>query len=156
MDYFFDESKFVDPADWNVASYNAHPVDVLEPIAVDVSSYREAALQCLRILAAVDSFVSGERDPRLASVVVASVIGLDSTHGLSQSEISKQLGVSELLVRRATARFTKLADLDSFGGLRPLGQIRTNRSALKESILGSVRLEERRKPYRAKTYSPSS
>jgi hypothetical protein len=45
-------------------------------------------------------------------------------------------------VRRATAKFTKLANLDPAGGLRPLGQIRSNGFALNEN--GQTRTAEKR------------
>ena len=88
----------------------------------------------MKILRSVDVFMSRSTDPRLAWVAVASAIGLNSTAGLSQAQIGRQLGVSELSVRRATAKFTKLANLDPAGGLRPLAQIRSNgEPALKEN-----------------------
>ena len=37
-----------------------------------------------------------------------------------------QIGVSEQSLRRAMAKFMRLANLDPAGGLRPLGQIRSN------------------------------
>jgi hypothetical protein len=126
MDYFFDEPEFLDPASWNAASYTHHPVDDLEPIPDHSSSYRDAALECLRILASVDSFMSRARDPRLAWTAVSGVIGLTSTSKLTEAEIGRQLGVTELSVHRAMAKFVKLANLDPAGGLRALGQIRSN------------------------------
>jgi len=29
---YFNEPEFLDPADWNAASYNAHPIDSIEPL----------------------------------------------------------------------------------------------------------------------------
>jgi hypothetical protein len=86
--------------------------------------------------------MSRARDSRLGWTAIASAIGLNSTAGLSQAQIGRQLGVSELSVRRATAKFTKLANLDPAGGLRPLGQIRSNGSALNEN--GQTRTAEKR------------
>jgi hypothetical protein len=131
---YFNEPEFQDPADWNAASYNAHPIDSIEPLPDHHTEYRHAALECMKILRSVDVFMSRSTDPRLAWVAVASAIGLNSTAGLSQAQIGRQLGVSELSVRRATAKFTKLANLDPAGGLRPLAQIRSNgEPALKEN-----------------------
>jgi hypothetical protein len=126
MDFSFDEPEFCDPADWNLASYTAHPIDSIEPLPDHSSLYRDAALECMKILRSVDVFMSRSTDPRLAWVAVASAIGLSSTAGLSEAEIGRQIGLSELRVRRATAKFTKLANLDPAGGLRALGQIRSN------------------------------
>src|SRR5258707_3616585 len=107
---YFNEPEFLDPADWNIASYNAHPIDQIEPLPDHSTSYRDAALECMKILRSVDVFMSRATDPRLAWVAVASAIGLNSTAGLSQAQIGRQLGVSELSVRRATAKFTKLSN----------------------------------------------
>jgi hypothetical protein len=123
---YFNEPEFLDPADWNAASYNAHPIDSIEPLPGHHTAYRDAALECMKILRSVDVFMSRARDSRLAWTAVSSAIGLNSTAGLSQAQIGRQLGVSELSVRRATAKFTKLANLDPAGELRPLGQIRSN------------------------------
>jgi hypothetical protein len=126
MDYSFDEPEFCDPADWNLASYTHHPVDDLEPLPDHSTSYRDAALECLRILASVDRFMSRATDPRLAWVAVSCTLELTSTSKLTEAEIARQIGVSEQSVRRAMNKFMRLANLDPAGGLRPLGQIRSN------------------------------
>jgi hypothetical protein len=87
---------------------------------------QDAALQLLGILTAVDAFMSQERDPRLAWVAISCTLKLTSTNKLTEAEIARQIGVSELSVRRAVGKFTRLADIDSAGGLRALGQIRSN------------------------------
>jgi hypothetical protein len=133
MDFSFDEPEFLDPADWNLASYTHHPVDDLEPLPDHSSSYRDAALECMKILRSVDVFMSRSTDPRLAWITVSIAIGLNSTAELSQAAIAKQIGVTEQSVRRAVGKFTRLANLDP-GGLRALGQVRSNGgSALKEN-----------------------
>ncbi len=123
---YFNEPEFLDPADWNAASYNAHPIDSIEPLPDHHSEYRDAALECLRILASVDSFMSRAADPRLAWTAISGVIGLTSTSKLNEAEIGRQLGVTQLSVRRAMAKFTKIANIDSAGELRPLEQIQYN------------------------------
>jgi hypothetical protein len=123
---YFNESKFLDPSDWNSASYNAHPIDSIEPLPDHSSSYRDAALECMKILRSVDVFMSRATDPRLAWVAISCTLELTSTSKLTETEIARQLGVSELRVRRAVTKFTRLADSDSAGGLRALGQIRYN------------------------------
>jgi hypothetical protein len=119
---YFNEPEFLDPADWNAASYNAHPIDSIEPLPDHSSLYRDAALECMQILRCVDAFMSRARDSRLAWTAIASAIGLNSTAGLNEAKIAEQLGVTELSVRRARAKFTRLANLDPSGGLRPLGE----------------------------------
>ena len=123
---YFNEPEFQDPADWNAASYNAHPIDSIEPLPDHSSSYRDAALECMKILRSVDAFMSRARDPRLAWVAVSCTLELTSTSKLTEAEIARQIGVSGLSVRRAMNKFTKLANLDPAGGLRALGQIRSN------------------------------
>jgi len=119
---YFNEAEFLDPADWNAASYNAHPIDSIEPLPDHHTEYRDAALECMKILRSVDAFMSQERDPRLAWVAVSCTLELTSNHGLAQAEIARQIGVSEQSVRRAMNKFTRLANLDPVGGLRPLGR----------------------------------
>ena len=123
---YFNEPEFLDPADWNAASYNAHPIDSIEPLPDHHSEYRDAALECMKILRSVDAFMSQERDTRLAWIAVSCTLELTSTSKLTEAEIARQIGVSELSVRRAVGKFTRLADIDSAGGLRPLGQVRSN------------------------------
>jgi hypothetical protein len=123
MEDFF-EPEFQDPADWNAASYNAHPIDQIEPLPDYSTSYRAAALECMKILRSVDVFMSRSADPRLAWVAVSCTIGLTSTSKLTEAEIARQIGVSVQSVRRAMNKFMRLANLDPAGGLRPLGSKR--------------------------------
>jgi hypothetical protein len=118
---YFNEPEFQDPADWDIASYTAHPIDSIEPLPDHSTSYRDAALECMKILRSVDVFMSRATDPRLAWTTVSHTIGLASTHGLSETQIAHQLGVSEHRLHRAMNKFTRLANLDPSGGLRPLG-----------------------------------
>jgi hypothetical protein len=119
MDFSFDEPEFLDPADWSLASYLHHPVDDLEPLPDHHTEYRDAALECMKILRSVDVFMSRAGDPRL---------------GLAEREIARQLGVTEQALRRSVGKFVRLANLDPAGGLRPLGQPRSNGGpALKEN-----------------------
>jgi hypothetical protein len=108
------------------ASYRYHPVSDLEPVAAEASSHRDAALECMKILRSVDAFMSRATDPRLAWVAISCTLELTLTNKLTEAEIARQIGVSELRVRRAVTKFTRLADIDSSGGLRAIGQIRSN------------------------------
>ncbi len=125
---YFNEAEFLDPADWNAASYNAYPIDSIEPLPDHHTEYRDAALECMKILRSVDAFMSRATDPRLAWVAVSCTIGLTSTSKLTEAEIARQIGVSEQSVRRAMNKFMRLANLDPARGL-----FRSNGSALKEN-----------------------
>jgi hypothetical protein len=140
MDYFdFAQAEFLDPADWSLASYSHHPIDDLEPLPDHSSSYRDAALECLGILKSADAFVSQARDTRFAWVVVALVLGLDSVAGMSHAKIARQLSISELCLRRAVARFTKFANLDSFVGS---DSFNSNGSTLSGNAYVKLRIDE--------------
>jgi hypothetical protein len=89
---------------------------------------QDAALQLLGILTAVDSFMSQERDPRLAWVAISCTLELTSTSKLTEAEIARQIGVSEHRLHRAMNKFMRLANLDPARGL-----FRSNGSALKEN-----------------------
>jgi hypothetical protein len=101
MDFSFDEPEFLDPADWNAASYNAHPIDSIEPLPDHHTEYRDAALECMKILTSVDAFMARATDPRLAWVAISCTLELTSTNKLTEAEIARQIGVSEQSVRRA-------------------------------------------------------
>ena len=96
-----------------------------EPLPDVVNGYRAAALAWLKIMFAVDEFILAAEDARLAVVAVAVVLGWPSTRGLTVPEIAEQLGVSTSTITRACARFREMAGLDSAGGVRPSGQIRS-------------------------------
>jgi hypothetical protein len=51
-------SGFNDAGEWNAASYNADPVDAIEPLESVTSEYRTCALALLDVLHAVDEFMS--------------------------------------------------------------------------------------------------
>src|SRR5260221_14523881 len=89
---------------------------------------QDAALQLLGILTAVESFMSQERDPRLAWVAISCTLELTSTSKLTETEIARQIGVSEQSVRRTMNKFMRLANLEPARGL-----FRSNGSALKEN-----------------------
>jgi hypothetical protein len=96
MDFSFDETEFCDPADWNLASYTAHPIDLIEPLPDHSTSYRDAALECMKILRSVDVFMSRATDPRLAWVAVSCTLELTSTSKLTEAEIARQIGVPSI------------------------------------------------------------
>ena len=107
---------FQDAAEWNVSSYTDHPVETLEPLEDAASPYREAAIGCLKVLAAMDDFLTTIDDARAGWIAVAIVLKLTSVRGLSVANIASQLRYSPTTINRYISRFAKLADLDSDGG----------------------------------------
>jgi hypothetical protein len=109
--YDFD-SEFNDPAIWNVASHTEHPIDILEPLPDARDPYRAAALDHLRVLLAIDAFMTDSENPRLAWITVAITFNLTSVRQLSVSGIANQLGVSAATLRCSMAKFLEMAGLD--------------------------------------------
>jgi len=108
---------------------------------VKIENEADAATQSLFLMAEELTLKSEAQSGYAISVVRTSkppwiFIASDlssSTHGLAQAEIGRQIGVSELSVRRAVGKFMKIAGIGP-GGLRPLGQPRSNGGpALKEN-----------------------
>jgi hypothetical protein len=112
-----DSDTHNDPSTWNKSSYEAHPVDSLEPLPDIPNGYRQAALYHLKIMLACDEFVTGAEDSRLAIVAVAVVLGWPSARGLTLGDIADQLGCSPATLTRSIARFKTMAGLGvSVGG----------------------------------------
>jgi hypothetical protein len=106
-------NDFDDPATWDRASYTAHPIDEIEPLPDTSSDYRQAAIFHLRLMYAVDDFVTAAPDSRVAVVAVAVVLGWPSARGLSVGNIADQFGCSPSTLTRSIARFKTLAAPDS-------------------------------------------
>jgi hypothetical protein len=116
------DSDTCDPARWNRASYSAHPIDSMEPLSDDPNPYRQAAIYHLKLMYAVDEFITAAEDSRLAVVAVAVVLGWPSARGFTLSDIAGQLGCTTAMLTRSIARFKTMAGLDSNGamqGIRP-------------------------------------
>lgn len=112
------DSEFNDARGSNRASYESHPIDSIEPIDPAPNGYRSAALAYLKVMLAVDEFITAAEDVRGAVVAVAIVLGWPSTRGLSVGDIAGQFGCSRTTISRACARFREMAGLDSAGGVR--------------------------------------
>jgi hypothetical protein len=93
-----------DPARWDRASYERHSCEDLEPIDLEPNGYREAAVFHLKIMFAVDEFVTGAEDIRLAVVAVAVVLGWPPARNLSVDNIAGQLGCTPAALTRSIAR----------------------------------------------------
>jgi hypothetical protein len=114
------DNDFDDCADWSRASYESHPIDSIEPIDLEPNGYRQAALYHLRLMLAVDEFITAAPDARFAVIVVAVTLGWPSTRGLSIRNIADQIGCTPAALTRSIERFKTLAGLGvSAGGVRP-------------------------------------
>jgi hypothetical protein len=85
-----------------------------------VNGYRAAAIYHLGLMYAVDRFIEGSEDARLAVVAVAVVLGWPSAQGLTIGEIARQIGCAPATLTRSITRFKALARLDSDGGIQRL------------------------------------
>jgi hypothetical protein len=111
------DSEFNDPATWDAASYETDLAAAMgEPAAVAPNAYREKALDCMELLAAVDECMARAQDPRLAWVAISLGLGLTSTKGRSAAELSRQMGCSQRALSNSRARFRKLSGLDPSSG----------------------------------------
>ena len=123
MNHHFDrgsDSEFNDPGGWNKASYFDDPIDSIEPLPDAPNDYRQAALYHLRIMLAVDRFITAADDARLAVVAVSIALGWPSTRGLTVPEIAEQLGTTPATITRACTRFREMSGLAG-GGVRFIG-----------------------------------
>lgn len=118
MKHRTDTEPFNDPASWNKSSYQAHPVDSLEPLPANSSEYREASVRLMRVLYCLDTFMSCSRDARLAHVQVSIALGLYSTRGRTVTDIAEELGITKQALSRGVARFLRMSGLDPAFGLK--------------------------------------
>lgn len=120
-----DSEPFNDPASWNKSSYEAHPVDELEPLPANSSEYREASVRLMRVLHCLDTFVSCSRDARLAHIQVAIALGLHSTGGRTVTDIAEELGITKQALSRGVAKFLRMSGLPGAFGLKSAEARRT-------------------------------
>jgi hypothetical protein len=108
-----------DPAEWNTASYSDHPVDSLEPLPDNPNAFRAAALGYLKVLSAMDEFLTAADDKRAGWIAVAIVLKLTSVRGLTVADIAGQLGRSTSTIGRYTARFASMINDGGLQSIRP-------------------------------------
>jgi hypothetical protein len=110
----------LDPASWNRASYTPDIlVELGEPLPDAPNEYRQAAIFHLRLMFAVDEFVTAAPDARVAVVAVAVTLCWPSARSLSVGDVADQLGCSLSTLTRSIARFKTMAGLGvSAGGVR--------------------------------------
>ncbi len=125
MNYGHHMNEFADCADWNLASFTADPVDLLEPETFEPNAFREAAIRMIVVLEAADTFVSGARDARLAWIQVSIALGLHSTLGKSETEIAAEMGITKQAISRGTVTFLRITGLSPAFGLKTTAARRT-------------------------------
>jgi hypothetical protein len=111
-------NDFDDPATWSASSYEAHPVDSLEPLPANPSDYREASLRFLHVAYCWDTFVSSARDARLAHIQISIALGLHSTRGRTLSDVAAELGITKQALSRGVAKFLRMSRLEPAFGLK--------------------------------------
>jgi len=119
------DSEHSDPSTWNASSYEAHPVDALEPLPANSSEYRQASVKLMRVLHCLDTFVSCSRDARLAHIQVAIALGLYSTKGRKVTDIAEELGITKQALSRGVAKFLRMSGLPGAFGLKSAEARRT-------------------------------
>lgn len=71
--------QFNDPSEWDDASYNLHPMEVLKPLPDRSSEYRQPAIASVRLLSAIDQFMNENGTAARASWIgIACVFNLNS------------------------------------------------------------------------------
>lgn len=71
------------------------PVDMLEPELSSTNDYREASLKFIRVMTLALSYISSQRDTKLALYGVIYCLGLSHlVDGKSMRELAKELDVS--------------------------------------------------------------
>jgi hypothetical protein len=98
-----------DPANWDRASYSAHPVDETEPQESAPNDYRQSAIARLQLLSTIDSFVYEAKDPRVAWLGIGLVLNLNSVRGLTTDEVVRQIRVKESTLIASADNFRKAA-----------------------------------------------
>lgn len=115
---FVDSSEFNDPAAWDSASYEHHPVEDMEPWP-EGSEFRSACVNLLAVLQAVDTFMStAQSGAPMRWLQVSIGLGLHSTAGLTEIEIAERLGVSRQIISRGTVEFLRMVRLPPAFGLK--------------------------------------
>ena len=106
---------FNDPGGWDKGCYKSHPVDSMEPLSDERNGYRAAAICHMRLMWAVDDFVSTAAGARLAVNAVGITLGWPSTRGWTVPAIAAQIGCSPATISRACARFREISGLPAAG-----------------------------------------
>ena len=113
-----DSESHNDPASWNKSSYEAHPVDSMEPLPENTDAYREASRKFLRVFLACDTHMCSSGDARLAWVQISIACGLHSTRGRTETAVAEEIGITKQALSRGVAKFLRMSGLDPAFGLK--------------------------------------
>jgi hypothetical protein len=104
-----------DPATWDMASYEAHPVDEIEPSELPENEYRQAARRFLIVINAVDQFMCSTHTglPPRKWVAVSLALGLASTRGQTETAVAIEWGVTRAAISKDVVAILKLAHLEN-------------------------------------------
>ena len=101
-----------------LCAYEHHPCDDLEPIDTSSNEYREISIRFLRVMLMADTYVMGARDARKAWIEISLALGLNSTRGMTETEIAETLSITRQAVSRGVARFLRMSGLPPAFGLK--------------------------------------
>lgn len=118
-------NEFDDAADWHLASYDFHPVDVLEPLDTIASPYREAGIRFIVLAECMIHFINAAHDAHLANVQVSIAMGLALTSGKSETQIAAEMGLTKQALSRGVAKFLRMSQLSPAFGLKSTAARRT-------------------------------
>lgn len=108
------DSAFSDAASWDSCSYEAHPVDFLEPLPDQTSDYPRAAIRFLCLVSVIDSYICSSPAifRRRAWIEVSLAMGLPSSRGKSQTEFAAEYAVTRACISKGVTRFLRMSGLD--------------------------------------------
>jgi hypothetical protein len=105
-------NKQNDPADWTLASYSEHPVDILEPEEDLPNEFREISISHLRVSICMVEFALAARNSRFALIQICIGLGLPPARGKTVTQIANEYGVSKQAMSRGVTRFLRIARLE--------------------------------------------
>jgi hypothetical protein len=111
-------SQFNDPADYDSASFEHHPVEDLEPIDTTTSDYRAVAMRMIILLDTVDWRMQRCQDPRKTWIAFAIFAGLHSVAGRTLTSIANEMGVTKQALSRDVTLFARVTGLPPAFGLK--------------------------------------
>ena len=113
-------NQFNDAADFDLASYEHHPVEDLEPLPEWPSGteLRRACIKLMCVLESIDTFMNSGHAVPTRWIQVSIALGLHSTAGMTETEIAGKLGISRQAVSRGTVQFLRMVQLPPSFGLK--------------------------------------
>jgi hypothetical protein len=90
-----DSESHNDPASWNKSSYEAHPVDSMEPLTGKYRRLQGSVSEISSCLSACDTHMCSSGDARLAWVQISIACGLHSTRGRTETAVAEEIGITK-------------------------------------------------------------